>query len=325
MMGKRRLEDEPHTLGPATEWNAEWKWDGIRAQLIRREGETFLWSRGEELITTKFPEIATAAEQLPDGTVLDGEILPWKDGVLPFAELQRRIGRKTVGKKLLTEVPCILVAYDCMEHDNTDIREQPHHKRRATLESIITDLSDAHALQVSEMLQADNWDSLAELRSESRQRLVEGLMLKHRDAPFHTGRKRGQYWKWKIDPHTIDAVMIYAQAGHGKRSNLYTDYTFSVWDGDTLVPIAKAYTGLDNKEIAELDKWIRKNTVERFGPVRSVKPMHVFELAFEGINISTRHKSGIAVRFPRITRWRRDLSSKDADSLEDIKKLISAS
>lgn len=319
------LEDEPHTLGPATEWNAEWKWDGIRAQLIRREGETFLWSRGEELITTKFPEIATAAEQLPDGTVLDGEILPWKDGVLPFAELQRRIGRKTVGKKLLTEVPCILVAYDCIEHDNTDIREQPHHKRRATLESIITDLSDAHALQVSEMLQADNWDSLAELRSESRQRLVEGLMLKHRDAPFHTGRKRGQYWKWKIDPHTIDAVMIYAQAGHGKRSNLYTDYTFSVWDGDTLVPIAKAYTGLDNKEIAELDKWIRKNTVERFGPVRSVKPMHVFELAFEGINISTRHKSGIAVRFPRITRWRRDLSSKDADSLEDIKKLISAS
>ncbi len=316
------LEDSPESLGPADEWFAEWKWDGIRAQLIRRNGETFLWSRGEELITSRFPEIANAAEHLEDGTVMDGEILPWRDNrVQPFSELQRRIGRKTVGKKLLGEVPCIFLAYDCMEYGNTDIREQSLSARRKQLEQVIKKCNHT-AVKISELLNTDNWETLATLRTESRQRLVEGLMLKHRDAPFHTGRKRGQYWKWKIEPYTVDAVMIYAQAGHGRRSNLYTDYTFSVWNDDTLVPIAKAYSGLDNKEIAELDKWIRKNTVERFGPVRSVDPVQVFELAFEGINRSSRHKSGIAVRFPRIVRWRRDLSAKDADTLADIKQLI---
>ena len=317
------LEQTPESLGPLEDWYAEWKWDGIRAQLIRRQGETYLWSRGEELITGRFPEIASAAEQLPDGTVLDGEILPWQEGtVMPFSALQRRIGRKKVGKKLLAEVPCVLLAYDCMEHNGEDIRQLPLASRRRTLEKLLTGIADSNTLKVSEILEADNWQSLAAQREQSRQRRVEGLMLKHREAPFHTGRKRGQYWKWKIEPYTVDAVMIYAQAGHGKRSSLFTDYTFSVWEGDTLVPIAKAYSGLDNKEIAELDKWIRKNTIERFGPVRSVTPTHVFELAFEGINASSRHKSGIAVRFPRIARWRRDLTVEDADTLQDVKRLI---
>ena len=315
------LEQEPDSLGNINDWVAEWKWDGIRAQLIRRSGETFLWSRGEELITTKFPDIIDALGTLPDGTVLDGEILPWNnEGVMPFSELQRRIGRKTVGKKLLTEVPCVFVAYDCMEHNSNDIREQPLHQRRNTLEQLLANTDSR--LQISEQVKANGWAQLAELRADSRNRLVEGLMLKHRDAPFHTGRKRGQYWKWKVEPYTVDAVMLYAQAGHGKRSNLYTDYTFGVWDGDTLVPIAKAYSGLSNKEIATLDKWIRKNTVEKFGPVRSVTAEQVFELAFEGINASSRHKSGVAVRFPRIARWRHDLSPKDADSLTDVKQLI---
>ncbi len=322
------LEDEPQSLGEISDWVAEWKWDGIRSQLIRRDGQTFLWSRGEELITTRFPEIVTAAASLPDGTVLDGEVLPWNDhGVMPFNELQRRIGRKTIGKKLLTEVPCVFLAYDCMEAGGVDIREQPFKKRRTTLESIINAVrlvSSADCrLSLSECIDSPDWEALAEKRSESRQRLVEGLMLKQVSAPFHTGRNRGDYWKWKIDPYTVDAVMLYAQAGHGKRSNLYTDYTFGVWDGDTLVPIAKAYSGLDNKEISQLDKWIRKHTVERFGPVRSVTAEQVFELAFEGINLSTRHKSGIAVRFPRIARWRHDLAAKDADTLACVKQMIS--
>jgi DNA ligase-1 len=323
------LEAEPATLGDINDWVAEWKWDGIRSQLIRRNRQTFLWSRGEELITTRFPDITEAAEALPDGTVLDGEVLPWKDdSVLPFNELQRRIGRKTVGKKLLTEVPCVFLAYDCMEAGGSDIRSLTLAARRKTLEHLVSALqrpagSDQCRIKISTTIEADSWQALATRREESRRRLVEGLMLKHRHAPFHAGRKRGDYWKWKIDPYTVDAVMLYAQAGHGKRSNLYTDYTFGVWDGETLVPIAKAYSGLDNHEINQLDKWIRKNTVERFGPVRSVTPAQVFELAFEGINTSSRHKSGIAVRFPRIARWRHDLSPNDADTLTNVKKMIS--
>ena len=315
------LEDEADALGSIEDWIAEWKWDGIRAQLIHRDQQLFIWSRGEELITEKFPDITDAIGALPDGMVLDGEILPWNnEGVLPFSELQRRIGRKTIGKKLLSEVPCVFVAYDCMEHNGQDIRQQPLYQRRA----VLTELLSAYTndLHLSKPVNARSWQQLAELRGESRQRLVEGLMLKHRNAAFHTGRKRGQYWKWKVEPYTVDAVLLYAQAGHGKRSNLYTDYTFGVWQNDTLVPIAKAYSGLTNKEITTLDKWIRKNTVEKFGPVRSVVTEQVFELAFEGINASSRHKSGIAVRFPRIARWRQDLSPEDADTLAQIQQLI---
>ncbi len=321
------------TLGPVSHWQAEWKWDGIRAQLVRRGGETFLWSRGEELIGERFPEIVAAAEKLDDGTVLDGELLAWKlpytdEGVLPFAELQRRIGRKTVGKKLLNDVPCLFLAYDLLENNGEDLREYPLHARRTRLQALIghSQSDDTrHGLQLSRQLEASDWSTLAEHRSDSRARQVEGLMLKRVDSAYGTGRKRGLWWKWKIEPHTVDAVMIYAQAGHGRRSNLFTDYTFAIWDDDVLVSFAKAYSGLDNSEIKKLDKWIRGNTIERFGPVRSVKPEQVFELAFEGINASSRHKSGIAVRFPRISRWRHDLSAKDADTLASVKRLIANS
>ena len=316
-------------LGSPDDWQVEWKWDGIRSQLVRRQGQTFLWSRGEELIGTRFPEIATVAGRLPDGCVLDGEILPWNaSGILPFAELQRRIGRKTVGKKLLTEVPCVFLAYDLLEQAGEDIRERPMSERRRRLDALIdqhaatADTDEPATLRASERVVAEDWQGLAALRAGSRERLVEGLMLKRQDSPYGTGRKRGLWWKWKIEPHTVDAVMLYAQAGHGRRANLFTDYTFGVWDGGTLVPFAKAYSGLDNKQIERLDKWIRRNTIERFGPVRSVKLEQVFELAFEGINRSTRHKSGIAVRFPRIVRWREDLGTRDADSLDDVKRLI---
>ena len=318
------LEAEPDTLGDCSQWLAEWKWDGIRAQLIRREGETWLWSRGEELITQRFPEIEAAAAALPDGCVLDGEILPWDNaGVMPFAQLQRRIGRKTVGKKLLNEVPCIFLGYDIMEADGHDIRTLRFDERRLRLQQTIDTLGH-QSIRLSALLQAASWGQLYEQRDQSRARQVEGLMLKHASSPYETGRKRGLWWKWKVEPYTVDAVMLYAQAGHGKRANLYTDYTFGVWQDEQLVPIAKAYSGLVNKEINELDKWIRKHTVEKFGPVRSVETQQVFELAFEGINLSTRHKSGIAVRFPRIARWRRDLSPKDADTLEQVKALITA-
>ena len=316
------LEAEPDTLGDSTQWLAEWKWDGIRAQLIRRAGETWLWSRGEELIGQRFPEIEAAASALPDGSVLDGEILPWDDeGVMPFAQLQRRIGRKTVGKKLLSEVPCIFLGYDIMEVDGGDIRALPFAQRRSRLQKLVQEI-DHDNIRLSELLEASSWQQLSEQREQSRARQVEGLMLKHNSSPYETGRKRGLWWKWKVKPYTVDAVMLYAQAGHGKRANLYTDYTFGVWQDDQLVPIAKAYSGLDNKEIAELDKWIRKHTLEKFGPVRSVDKEQVFELAFEGINLSTRHKSGIAVRFPRIARWRKDLAPKDADTLDQVKALI---
>lgn len=316
------LESAAETLGPVNDWMAEWKWDGIRAQLIRRQGETFLWSRGEELIGPRFPEVIEAADHLPDGTVLDGEILAWNpDGVMPFSELQRRIGRKSVGKKLLQDVPCLFLAYDLMEWQGQDIRQRSMMERRDHLTSLIAPLS-LDRLRLSESLAANSWDELADYREQSRQRQVEGLMLKHINATYQTGRKRGYWWKWKIEPYTIDAVMLYAQAGHGKRANLFTDYTFGVWQEDKLVPVAKAYSGLDNSEINELDKWIRRNTIERFGPVRSVHCEQVFELAFEGINLSTRHKSGIAVRFPRIARWRKDLAPRDADTLDDVKRLI---
>lgn len=309
------------SLGPASGWQAEWKWDGIRCQLVRRDGQTFLWSRGGELVDERFPEVVDAAAGLPDGTVLDGELLAWRepDGVLPFAELQRRIGRKTVGRKLLADVPVVLLAYDLLELDGVDLRELATTERRARLDALAA--SHTGAFRTSPVLPADSWDALAAQRAESRARRVEGLMLKRTDAPYDVGRKTGTWWKWKVEPYTVDAVLIYAQAGHGRRSNLFTDYTFAVWRDDELVPIAKAYSGLDDKEITELDRWIRRHTNERFGPVRSVEAQHVFELAFEGVASSKRHKSGVAVRFPRIARWRRDLSVKDADTLDAVRAL----
>ncbi len=319
--GELSIDEVAEQLGDVADWQAEWKWDGIRGQLIRRQSQTFLWSRGEELITGQFPEIAKAAEALPDGTVLDGEVLAWQDGApMPFSALQRRIGRKKPGAKTLADYPVILRCYDLLEVGGVDVREQPLALRRAQLESLAATFPDR--LHLSEVLEATRWSALAEQRQDSRERAVEGLMLKHRESHYGTGRKRGLWWKWKIEPHTVDAVMLYAQPGHGRRANLYTDYTFAVWDGELLVPIAKAYSGLDNQEIDELDRWIRRNTRERFGPVRSVEPVQVFELAFEAIARSTRHKSGIAVRFPRIRRWRKELAPAEADTLASLEALL---
>lgn len=308
-------------IGALSDWQVEWKWDGIRAQLVRRDARTFLWSRGEDLISERFPEIVEAATGLPDGTVLDGEILAWRGGgVLPFSELQRRIGRKQLGPRILADVPAVLLAYDLLELDGTDLRQRPQAERRALLEGL---LGHNHpVLKLSPLVKAGDWEALTALRESARERKVEGFMLKRRTAAYGTGRPRGPWWKWKIDPLSVDAVLIYAQPGHGRRSNLYTDYTFAIWNGDALVPLAKAYSGLDDAEIRELDRWIRRHTVERFGPVRSVTPEQVFELAFEGINPSKRHKSGVALRFPRIARWRRDLGIKDADTLETVQELL---
>ena len=317
------LQADPRTLGDAAEWIAEWKWDGIRGQIIRREGESFLWSRGEELILDRFPELVEPISQLPDGTVLDGEILAWKDDhVLPFSELQRRIGRKKVGKKLLTDVPARFVAFDVLEHEGTDVRSLPLSSRRQTLEQLFIPFPDSSPLMISTSLTADSWDELEQQREVSRDHYVEGVMLKRRDSEYQVGRVTGAWWKWKVEPYTCDAVLIYAQRGHGRRAGLYTDYTFAVWDDDQLVPFAKAYSGLTDSEIREVDRFVRKNTLERFGPVRSVQPELVFELAFENIQASKRHKSGIAVRFPRMSRWRHDKRPKDADTLAMVKSLL---
>lgn len=318
------LEGAVEDLGPIGAWQVEWKWDGIRSQLIRRQWRTFLWSRGEELITGRFPEIEAAGAALGEGTAIDGEVLPWRNGApLPFAMLQRRIGRKTLGAKILADVPAALAAYDLLEFEGQDVREQPLEWRRERLAHIVERLSTP-ALILSPRVEAGSWEQLVELRAEARSRGVEGFMLKRHGSPYRVGRKRGDWWKWKIAPHSVDAVLIYAQRGSGRRASLYTDYTFGVWDGDRLVPFAKAYSGLTDDEIRQVDAFVRNNTVERFGPVRVVKPELVFELAFEGIQRSSRHKSGIAVRFPRMARWRTDKKAGDADSLDTIRALLPA-
>ena len=318
------IEGEPAALGPVADWQAEWKWDGIRAQVIRRGGQSFVWSRGEELVTDRYPELKDLADALPDGMVIDGEILPWKEGqVLPFGELQKRIGRKTIGKKLLADIPVVLMAYDLIEAGGADLRERPLSERRDRLEALAAAVGHP-ALVLSPLVVADSWDALTQERQASRARRVEGMMLKRRQSPYRVGRVRGDWWKWKIDPYSVDAVLIYAQPGHGKRSGLFTDYTFGVWDADALVPFAKAYSGLTDAEIREVDAFVRRNTLEKFGPVRVVRPELVFELGFEGIQASTRHKSGIAVRFPRMLRWRTDKRPEEADTLERVKAFLLA-
>jgi DNA ligase-1 len=314
------LEESPEILGEPSEWLIEWKWDGIRAQLIRRDGKVFLWSRGEDLITERFPEINQIGDELPDGTVLDGEVLAFsKDKPLPFGELQRRIGRKTVGKKLLAEVPVTFMAYDLLEQEGGDIRDLPMAERRRRLERLSEEVD---SLRISPKLSGEDWAKLAELRETSRDRLVEGFMIKRLTSRYQAGRKKGDWWKWKIAPLTVDAVLINAQRGSGRRASLYTDYTFGVWDGNELVPFAKAYSGLTDEEIRKVDRFVRQNTQEKFGPVRSVRPKLVFEIAFEGIRPSNRHKSGVAVRFPRILRWRHDKPKEEADSLDSVKSLL---
>jgi DNA ligase-1 len=320
------LEQPPETLGDVHQWCAEWKWDGIRAQLIKRDGQVFVWSRGEELISERFPELVEAGKFLPDGTVLDGEILSWGEGgVTDFGELAVRIGRKTVSKKLLQDVPVILMVYDLLEYEGRDVREQPFSWRRLTLTQLLENGFTRERFKLSPAVTGGDWHDLENARAESRKHNVEGLVLKRLSSPYRVGRIRGDWWKWKIEPYTIDAVLIYAQRGSGKRASLYTDYTFGVWRNGELVPIAKAYSGLTDAEIREVDAFVRRSTLERFGPVRVVKPELVFELGFEGIQRSTRHKSGIAVRFPRILKWRTDKKPADADTIETIEAMLNAS
>ena len=350
------ISDAPaiaNLLGERREWLIEWKWDGIRAQLILRGGRVYLWSRGEELITDRFPEVSGVAAGLADGTVLDGEILAWRgERPLAFAALQQRIGRERQVARTARDIPVVFMAYDILEDAGVDVRGAALADRRVRLEAVVAALprtqpeapataarapllpfeDDAtgavglaqDTIRVSPIVTDDSWDELAEVRSESRRRGVEGLMVKRLTSAYGVGRKRGDWWKWKIDPHTIDAVLIYAQPGSGKRASLLTDYTFGVWHEGELVPVAKAYSGLTNEEIVEVDRWIRRHTVERFGPVRHVEPIHVFELGFEAIAPSTRHRSGIAVRFPRMLRWRKDKPASEADTLAALEALMHA-
>ena len=317
------LESELEDLGAVDEWQAEWKWDGIRAQIIRRNGSTYIWSRGDDLLTERFPELVEAAQWLPDGTVIDGEILPWRDGrPLPFAQLQRRIGRRNLTPKIRSEVPISLVAYDLLELNGQDVRERPMSWRREELSRLIQSTNAESRFLLSPIAAGSTWEEIRAAKERARDLGSEGLMLKRLDSPYGVGRRKGGWWKWKLDPYSVDAVMVYAQPGHGRRALLHTDYTFAVRDGDTLVPFAKAYSGLTDVEIREMDAWIRRNTVEKFGPVRSVKPEQVFELGFEGIQASSRHKSGIAVRFPRILRWRKDKPASEADTLDALRALL---
>ena len=315
-------------LGPPTDWQVEWKFDGIRAQLVKREGRLWVWSRGEELLTERFPELHSLVIGLPDGTVIDGEIVVWKDSVQPFALLQQRIGRKTLSKKVLEDAPVAVLAYDLLEYQGDDWRNHTQAERRTQLEQVIAACNQP-VLLPSPLLEGQTWAALAEQREASRSLGVEGMMLKDRKGLYGVGRTKdmGLWWKWKVDPFSVDAVLIYAQRGHGRRASLYSDYTFAVWDGPpgserTLVPFAKAYSGLTDEEMRKVDAIVRKTTVEKFGPVSSVTPSMVFELGFEGIALSKRHKSGIAVRFPRMLRWRQDKAVEEADNLATLQDLL---
>ncbi len=316
------LDFELVSLGKPEDWQAERKWDGIRGQIVKRNGELFVWTRGGELVTEKYPEFLLLMDKLDDGTVLDGEILPFREGKpMTFQDLQTRIGRKNVSRKLLEKTPVIFMVYDIMEYQGEDIRHQPIDLRRKKLEEIVLK-ADSSVLKISEIIDFNEWRILEDVKKTSRENHCEGLMLKRKDSPYRDGRKRGDWWKWKVDPMVIDAVMIYAMRGHGRRANLYTDYTFAVWKDDQLVPFAKAYSGLTDEEISRVDRFVKQNTVDRFGPVRSVNPELVFEIAFEGINRSTRHKSGVALRFPRINRWREDKKPGEANTLDDLYEFL---
>lgn len=323
------LEDDVASLGEHADWQAEWKWDGIRGEIIRRNGENFIWSRGEELMTEKFPEYQVFMNALPDGIAIDGEIIclpaPKENEEtrkpMAFSFLQTRIGRKDVSKKQLKEAPVGFISYDLLEYEGEDWRERPLIERREKLKQVV-EMINHPSFIISPIIEFGNWNELSKKRTASREMFAEGIMLKKKSSPYQAGRKRGDWWKWKIDPLTIDCVMIYAQKGAGKRSNLYTAYTFAVRDGDKLVSFTRAYSGLTDKEIAEVDYFVKRNAIEKFGPVRTVKPELVFEIAFEGIAASKRHKSGVALRFPRINRWRKDKPVSEINTLDDLKKLL---
>ena len=317
------LEAEPESLGATSDWQAEWKWDGIRGQIVKRNGELFIWSRGEELVTDQFPELHFLKDELEDGTVLDGEILSVKNGnVQAFSVLQQRLNRKTINKSQLNDAPVGFYIYDLLETQGKDIRNEPLKERRLKLEVLTGQLQTKGIALLSPVIEFKSWQQLAEIRQGSRDNNSEGIMLKNVESPFHSGRKRGDWWKWKINPYTVDTVMIYAQKGSGRRANFFTDYTFAVRDGEQLITIAKAYSGLTDKEIKEVDSFVKKNAIEKFGPVRTVKPELVFEIAFEGIAESKRHKAGLALRFPRIARWRKDKVAAEINTLDDLRQLL---
>jgi DNA ligase-1 len=319
------LEMQPEELGAESEWQAEWKWDGIRGQIVKRNGELFIWSRGEELVTDQFPELHFLKDELEDGTVLDGEILSIKDGnVQVFSILQQRLNRKTINKSQLNDAPVGFYIYDLLEYQTQDIREKTMAERRALLEGIVSALQTKDVALLSPVIEFNTWEELAETRQRSRDMNSEGIMLKRLDSLYHSGRKRGDWWKWKINPYTVDTVLIYAQKGSGRRANFYTDYTFAVRDGEKLITVAKAYSGLTDKEIKEVDAFVKRNAMEKFGPVRTVKPELVFEIAFEGIAESKRHKAGLALRFPRILRWRKDKKAEEINTLEDLRQLLNS-
>lgn len=316
------LEQIVEELGATGDWQAEWKWDGIRAQVIKRANAVYLWSRGEELLNEQFPDLCEALSGLPNGTVLDGELLCVENGqILSFNALQQRLGRKKPSKKMQQSMPVALMAYDLLEFEGQDLRFLPLHQRRQQLEQLLAEHTSS-ALLLSESLVFEDWQQLGQFREQGRAQLAEGLMLKRLDAPYEQGRKKGSWWKWKVAPLSIDAVLLYAQKGHGRRANLFTDYTFALWEGTQLVTFAKAYSGLTDKEIKAVDAFIKANTLEKFGPVRTVKPELVFEIAFEGLQPSNRHKAGVAVRFPRILRWRQDKTVHQANHLADLKALL---
>lgn len=316
------LDTEPEKLGDIADWQAEWKWDGIRGQIVKRNGELFIWSRGEELVTEQFPELHFLIDMLPNGIVLDGEILAVKDkAVLSFSTLQQRLNRKNITKKELENAPIGFFVYDLLEYEGKDFREHPLIERRKILENVIGSLYASNVL-LSPVVRCNSWEELALERQKSRELNSEGIMLKKLDSHYHSGRKRGDWWKWKVNPYTVDAVMIYAQKGSGRRANFFTDYTFAVRDGENLVTIAKAYSGLTDKEIKEVNSFVNKNAIEKFGPVRTVKPELVFEIAFEGIAESKRHKAGLALRFPRILRWRKDKNASEINTLHDLQQLL---
>jgi len=324
------IEGEVDNLGNPEDWSIEHKWDGIRSQTIIREGEMYVWSRGEELVTDKYPEFKSFIGIIPDGTVIDAEILAFPEKEIgTFNDLQARIGRKTISASLLEKVPVILKAYDILEWEGQDIRNLPYSERRLLLEQLYDSIKDKTIhFQLSERVLLHSWEDVTNERMRAREMKSEGLMLKRNDSPYQVGRKKGDWWKWKIEPLVIDAVLTYAMRGHGRRSNLFTDYTFALWQNNDkgekeLVTFAKAYSGLTDAEFRKVDDFIKKNTLERFGPVRSVTPQLVFEIGFEGIALSKRHKSGIATRFPRILRWRHDKKIEDANSIEDLKSMIS--
>ena len=317
------LDKDPVDLGKRSDWIAEWKWDGIRGQIIKRAKELFIWSRGQENLTERFPELEALIKFIPDGSVLDGEIVAWNGKQpLDFNILQKRIGRKKISKPLMEAAPVILIAYDLLEVEGVDIRNQNLELRRSKLAKLVNLIPDKLPIKLSAEIESKTWTDLTRMRETSRSQKAEGIMLKNKDSKYYIGRKKGDWWKWKLDPLTIDGVLIYAQAGHGRRANLYTDYTFAIWDDDQLVPFTKAYSGLKDEEFRQITSWVKKNTIQKFGPVRQVPPELVFEIAFEGIHESTRHKSGVALRFPRMLRWRHDKLPKDANKLEDLKAFL---